>query len=159
MATKQPKKPATKKSAKQPEAAAVTATGIKKDALIAAYCEVGCMTDAAKAVGISRRNHSYWMKADEDYRQKFAEAKAEAMELLEDDAIRRARGRVTRPVRYEGHVVGHERIYSDALMMFLLRGGMPEKYGRAATTEVTGAGGGPVQHAITVTFVRPGENA
>lgn len=42
---------------------------------------------------------------------------------------------------------------SDSNLQFLLRGKLPEKYRQGV--EVTGANGGPVAAALTVTFVKP----
>jgi hypothetical protein len=65
---------------------------------------------------------------------------------LEDEAIRRATEGWEEPVYQRGELVGHVRRYSDALLMFLLRGRRPEVYGeRRQRVEVTGAGGGPIE--------------
>jgi len=47
---------------------------------------------------------------------------------LEDEAVRRAREGVRRPVRYKGKIVGYETDYSDQLLVFLLKNWAPDKY-------------------------------
>jgi hypothetical protein len=63
---------------------------------------------------------------------------------------------VTEGVYYKGKPVGVKRIYSDALLMFLLRGARPEKY--RTGVELTGPNGGPLEAGLTVTFVKPKED-
>jgi hypothetical protein len=61
--------------------------------------------------------------------------------VREAEAWRRAVEGVERPIVSGGKVVTTVREYSDALLIFLLKGRRPAKYARF---EVTGAGGGPV---------------
>src|SRR5215468_7479743 len=49
-------------------------------------------------------------------------------EILEDEAIRRAVEGVPKGVHYQGQECGTETVYSDGILMFLLRGANPEKY-------------------------------
>ena len=66
-----------------------------------------------------------------------------------EPAVTDRRGRVVMPARTEWRdkpgaaPLGVHRV-NASLLMFLLRGRMPEKYGRAAL-EVTGPGGGPIE--------------
>jgi hypothetical protein len=57
--------------------------------------------------------------------------------------------RVARKQRYKPLMM---REYSDSLMQTLMRGWMPEKYGRS---EITGPDGGPLVADVTVRFVKP----
>jgi hypothetical protein len=86
----------------------------KKRAFLAAYAQVGSVSGAARAAGVSRRSHSRWLE-DADYASAFETAKDEAADTLEDEARRRA---------FEG---------SDVLLIFLLKGALPQKYGHAGT--------------------------
>lgn len=57
------------------------------------------------------------------------DALASAMDLvLEPEATRRAVVGVLEPIYYQGAKVGTVRKYSDRLLIFLLKGGKPEKY-------------------------------
>ena len=91
----------------------------KAQAFLAAYSKCGSITGAAKAAGVARNSHYEWLK-DEHYRAAFAEAKEQAVDALEDEAIRRA---------HAG---------SDTLLIFLLKGAKPEKYRERSEVTVPG---------------------
>jgi hypothetical protein len=83
---------------------------------------------AAKAAKIARATHYRWLESDEVYRGLHKRAIAQVTVVLEDEAIRRAKEGVTKGIYFQGDRVAVERVYSDGLMMFLLRGAAPEKY-------------------------------
>jgi hypothetical protein len=58
---------------------------------------------------------------------------------LESEARRRAVDGVDEPVFHKGRICGTVRKYSDALLMFLLRGNAPEKYKEGVTVGGNGA--------------------
>jgi hypothetical protein len=93
----------------------------------------------------------WWRREDEAFAEQFAEARADAADNLEREAMRRAVQGVERPVIYRGEVasawVDGEgnyvpkgspqaaqlvplaiREYSDTLLIFLLKAARPEKY-------------------------------
>lgn len=109
----------------------------KKRAFLAAYATCGQIKQACLAAQTDHVMHYYWLKTDPAYKEAFAEAKDLAASTLEDEAIRRARDGVTRPVYYLGAVVGEELVYSDTLLIFLLKGLMPELYGNKVQADVT----------------------
>ncbi len=82
---------------------------------------------AARAAKINRSTHYRWLE-DLEYADAFDEAKEEAVDVLEMEARRRAVEGIDRPVFYQGKKVGSVRSYSDTLLIFLLKGAMPEKY-------------------------------
>ena len=110
---------------------------------------------AARAAKIDRASHYYWKANDPAYPALFAEAKLQAGEELEDEAVERAMVGVFEPITYKGAfvfpVIGYEKdpetnepdperpIYSkapngiwrksDRLLEFLLKGAKPEVYG------------------------------
>ena len=120
---------------------------IKKEVFLRTYSDVGSVERAAKAAKINRRTHSRWLKADAKYRTSFKEAKQAFIERLEVEAHRRAVDGVQRQQFYQGEpiyvpcqahdegavaikgddgkVTWHrpyiERLYSDVLLMFLLK--------------------------------------
>lgn len=110
----------------------------KKRAFLVAYSELGNRTQAAKAAGIDRRNHSNWMRGDGEYRTAFEEAHQQACETLEEEARRRAVDGVEEPVHYKGEKVDTVKKYSDTLLMFLLKGALPEKYRERYEGQVSG---------------------
>jgi hypothetical protein len=101
---------------------------LKKNAFLSAYAELGTITHAAKKARVSRESHRNWLRDDPEYPARFAEAHAESCEALEKEARRRAIGGVDKPVFQGGEEVGTVRVYSDTLLIFLMKGAMPDKY-------------------------------
>jgi len=110
---------------------------------LASYAHV---SEAAKAAGLNRMALYKYKKDDAGFSQAWDDAYALGMEALEEEALRRANKGVKKAVYYKGRVVGHDRIYSDVLAMFMLKGAKPEKY--RERHEHSGAGGGPVSFII-----------
>jgi len=76
---------------------------------------------------------------DEAFAAAWDDAVNQGTDVLEAEALRRAKDRFNEPRFYEGDVCGHVRKYSDTLLIFLLKARRPEKYqGRIAT------GSGPI---------------
>ena len=107
---------------------------LKQKAFLAAYAECGCISYAARMAKCNRRTHYKWMQGAA-YAEAYAEAHEEACDALESEAWRRAVKGVPKPVYYKGKIVGTEREYSDILLMFLMKGWMPEKYRDNVKTE------------------------
>jgi hypothetical protein len=88
---------------------------------------------AAKAAGVGRSTAYLWRRQDPEFARKWDEAVVEGIDLLEEEARRRAvDGFNERPVYHRGVIVGEIREYSDKLLMFLLKRRMPEVYGKDA---------------------------
>lgn len=100
----------------------------KKAAVIAAYKETCSVTKACLTADVHRRNHYDWLKFDPEYKAAFEASKDEACHALEDEAVRRAREGYDEPVFHKGEQCGVIRKYSDTLLIFLMKGAMPEKY-------------------------------
>jgi hypothetical protein len=99
----------------------------KKVAFLNAYARTCNVTAAADVAGIERRSHYNWLKADPEYVKAYEAAQEEAVQLLEDEAVRRAYVGVDKPVT----VAGRREVvkeYSDTLLIFLLKGARPAKY-------------------------------
>lgn len=103
----------------------------EKRAALRAYVEVGTVTAAMQAIGMSRRTWYHWQDGDPDFRDAAQDAEQAAADRLEAVAIARA-------TKAEGA--------SDTLLIFLLKGMRPEKYRERYQHEVTGKDGGPIQH-------------
>jgi hypothetical protein len=114
----------------------------KRRAFLAAYCEVGNVSEAAKIAGVNRLAHYDWLHRDERYAELFEQAHEIACDHLESEARRRAIEGVEEPVFYHGEVCGTIRKYSDTLLIFLLKGVRPDKYRDNATIRHTGTGAG-----------------
>ncbi len=110
----------------------------KKRAMLAAYAEVGTVVRAAEIAGIDRSTHYAWMGSDPAYAEAFAAAGEQAVERLEQEARRRAVEGTEKPVYQGGKLVGTIREYSDTLLIFLLKGALPEKYRERVSADVRG---------------------
>lgn len=91
--------------------------------LLAAYKITGNITQACEVVKIGRTTHYRWLKTDPEYAASFEEAKPEAVQGLEDEAIKRAKSG------------------SDVLLIFLLKGAYPAKYRERYDLQHTGKDG------------------
>jgi hypothetical protein len=110
----------------------------KKAAFLAAYRENGNIRLACKAAQIGRSSHYRWMERYPDYVKEFEQAKADAVDVLEAEARRRAvDGWEEKVGWYKGQAGGTVRRFSDTLLIFLLKGAVPEKY--RERVEVRGA--------------------
>lgn len=77
---------------------------IKQKAFLAAYAETGCITTAAKMAKVGRRSHGDW-KLQPEYAAAFEVAQQHAIEVLLDEAWRRAHDGVVRYVVHKGLLV------------------------------------------------------
>ena len=98
------------------------------------------MSGAPSLQGLYQRRYR-----DEEMSGRWSAALKIGYESLEAEAYRRAFEGVDEPVFYQGEEVARVKKPSDSLMMFLLKGGMPEKYKDRVSSEVSGPGGGPIQ--------------
>lgn len=103
-------------------------TQAKKLAFLTAFAELGTITHAARAAGIERRSHYDWLESDPAYPSAFAEAQHQANDALVREARRRAVEGVDKPVYQGKELVGLIREYSDTLLIFLLKGALPDVY-------------------------------
>ena len=78
------------------------------------------------------------------------------MDLLEGEARRRATG-ISRDIYYAGEVVGAERVYSDTLLIFLLKAHRPAKFRDNVKVEHSGGMEVTGDRKVTFEFVRPAE--
>jgi hypothetical protein len=117
----------------------------KKVGFLAAFAQCGTVTHAAKAAKIHASTHTQWLKTDPEYRKRFLGARRESNEVLEREARRRAIEGTMR-LKYHGDKpvidprTGEpylELVYSDLLLIFLLKGSMPQKYRERHETKLT----------------------
>jgi hypothetical protein len=140
----------------------------KKRAFLKAYVECGQIVKAARCVGISKQAHYEWLDIDPEYVKVFAEAKKEVGELLEAEAIRRAHDGCDDPVVYQGqftYPIGEDgkpdttkpplavKKYSDTLLIFLLKGAMPDKYKDRSDTILQNPDGTGILSGLKITYV------
>jgi hypothetical protein len=156
---KKPAPKAKKKAAAKPAAPAKPKTTKERiQRLLDAYAATCNIVQACKKAQVDRRTHYRWLKKFPRYAERFKESQRAAGDFLESEAVVRASKGVREPVLYQGEVATHIRRYSDGLMMFLLRGFKPEKYG-VQRQEISGPQGNPVQAKIEVVFVRPSDDS
>lgn len=105
----------------------------KKAKFLELYRELGIASHASTGARIDRRTLYDWLEKDEDFKQSMSEAKEDANEALELEARRRAFAS------------------SDTMLIFLMKGNMPEKYKDRGYMELSGKDGG----AIQVSFKKP----
>lgn len=111
----------------------------KKIAYLLALAQLGNRSRAAKAVGISAMLPWCWRRDDDAFREAYVRAMEMAAELQEDEMLRRAAEGVVEPVFQGGRMVGSIRRFSDTLLIFGLKGSMPEKYSERQKVEHSGA--------------------
>jgi hypothetical protein len=117
----------------------VTEFSPRTRAFLAAYIESGGrLTKAAEAAKVTRFSHYRRLEKSPEYRAAFEQAREQAADLLEEEAVMRAKEGDLRPVFWKGKPVGAIREKSDTLLMFLLRGAKPEKYRERFKHEVSG---------------------
>src|SRR6185312_6234426 len=105
-----------------------------------------------------------WLESHEEFRDKYARAREQQAEFYASEIVAladtpvEARRVVIKPDGTEeitiGDAVDRTRLQIDARKWYASKLA-PKKYGDKLQQEVTGAGGGPIQAAITVEFVKP----
>lgn len=81
----------------------------------------GNVTWALKKAKAGRGWVYRWRQEDPDFRDVFEEARKCGIEVLKDEAHRRAYEGINEPVFYQGEEVARIRKYSDTLLMFLIK--------------------------------------
>ena len=125
----------------------------KKQGFLISYAETGQVTLAAEAAGVHRTTVYHWKRNDAEFAAAFAIAREIGCETLVDEAVRRSRDGVRRlrfdkngkplldPETGQPYV---EHVYSDVLLIFLLKNLLPDTYGEQAALQ----GCAQAQHEI-----------
>jgi hypothetical protein len=108
----------------------------KRKLFLDALRETGVIAYACKLAGIGQTAAYKWRDDEEDFARDWSEALEEALDMLELEARRRAHDGLIKKKFKDGEPIidpetgqqYYEREYSDTLMIFLLKGGRPEKY-------------------------------
>jgi len=94
---------------------------------------------ACRAIGVSRTCIHAHRHAEPEFNALVEDALLEGGELLEDEARRRAVEGVDKPIfGRDGRVLTTVHEYSDTLLIFLLKGRMPQKYKDRVQQEQSG---------------------
>jgi hypothetical protein len=108
----------------------------RQRAVLHAYITTARISAACAQAGVTRYAHYYWLKHDAAYREAFASAHTMLCDRLEDEARRRALGWEETRSTPTGQPYTIFRC-SDTLLIFLLKGAMPEKYGNTPRREAS----------------------
>lgn len=111
------------------------------DSLVATLNVAG----AARAAGVSRARAYAARAEDPGFASAWDDAVEEALDRAEGEVYRRGVEGVDEPVYFKGKPCGVIRKYSDAMLVFLLRGRRRELYGDRVRQEHTGPGDGPIR--------------
>lgn len=114
------------------------ATPERKAAFLHVLSETCSVKRACEAIQISRATAFKWRQLDEEFAEAWNLASLVGASALEDEARHRAMEGVQRPVFYKGRVVGHVTDKSDALLMFMLKGSLPQRYADRQKMEIGG---------------------
>ena len=105
----------------------------KQTKFLTVLARTGNITQSAKAVGYADTTYLRRLKKDnKDFAEAWEMAALAGADRLLDEAQRRALDGIEEHIYYKGEVVGTKLVYSDALLMFLVRGAHPTKYGQGA---------------------------
>lgn len=110
---------------RSPLAYGMKSTPENKELVLRALSAGVSVAAAAALIGAHRGTVIGWKGADTDFKEKYEEALDEGTDLLEDEAVRRARDGVKRPVFYMGEICGYIQEYSDSLLKFMLEARRP----------------------------------
>lgn len=113
-----------------------------KGVIVNVLAATGNLSGALKQAGVSRRQFETMRDSDADFEEQVENAWEIAADALETEARRRAVEGVTKDIYYKGEIVGQEQVYSDSLLMFLLKGRRRETFGDA--TKITGDKAAPL---------------
>lgn len=98
----------------------------------------GNVSDACKQADINRGTAYARREAEPEFDRLWKEAEKQASDSLEEEAWKRATEGTDKPIFYKGEKVGAVTEFSDALLMFLLKGNKPEKFKERTETEHSG---------------------
>jgi hypothetical protein len=124
-------------------------TRARQRAFLGAFSLTANISAAARAAQIERRQVYAWQEHDERFALEMQQAREEAFDRLEAEALRRAVEGTTRerPIYSHGEQVGTEVIteYSDRLLELLLKAARPGRFRDNSRVEHVGAEGGPIR--------------
>lgn len=100
----------------------------KREKFLEILSKTSNVSEAAKAVGMSRHGVYDVRNTNAGFAKEWDDAVETGLDALEREAIRRGMEGVEEPVFYQGDEVARVRKYSDTLLIFMLKGGRPEKF-------------------------------
>ena len=125
--------------------------GAREAQFLAALEQTGNVSRACVLSKFPRRSAYDLRDADEAFKKAWDATLDRAADLLEEEARRRAYQGVKKPVFQGGKLVGHVQEYSDTLLIFLLKGNKPAKFGDRTTIAGDKNNPIPLRHDIDST--------
>lgn len=109
------------------------------------------VTAACKLLGIDRTTPYRYRETNKDFESAWKDAESEGCDTLEAAAWHRAVDGTPRPIYQGGEKVGEETVYSDSLMITLLKAHKPNKYRERVSAEIKGEVEifGSIMHTLT----------
>lgn len=149
---------------------------VKKLGALGGIRHMGTLAAGCRAAGVSRTTLRAWREEDEDFAAGILIALEDYRDSLSEEITRRGRDGYEEPVIHQGNLC-YRLNYDGSLMLDddfepmiltvkkhsdklleLNAKAYDDRYRDKSSLEVTGQGGGPVDHNITIRFVRPGED-
>jgi hypothetical protein len=103
-------------------------TRMAKVRFLVEFAKLGILGPSAKKAEISRVTVFQWKEKDPQFKRLYDEAYAYSIELLEQEARRRATKGVKKPIFFQGQECGTVQVFSDQLLIFLLKAAKPDTY-------------------------------
>lgn len=107
-----------------------------KPGFLAELAKHGNVTEAAKMCAIDRCTAYDVRSRDAAFAKAWDDACEESVDLLEQEARRRAVEGVPEPVFWQGEQVATVQKFSDTLLIFLMKGNRPKKYREQRSLDV-----------------------
>lgn len=145
----------------------------KKLAALAGIRDLGTIAEGSRAARVSRSTIRDWRMGDEDFDTSVKEALEDYRDSLTAEITRRGRDGYDEPVIHQGQICYRTDIHgvvmldddfepiiltikkhSDRLLELNAKA-FDDRYRDRSSLEVTGSDGGPLETAITVTYVLP----
>lgn len=124
-------------------AASKVRTAEHKAAFLRHYEAIGTVTGAAAQTNLNRTLIYDWLAKDDDFAEAFKISQERAVDLAEQELRRRGIAGYDKPVFQGGKRVGMIREYSDACLIFYLKGRRRDVFGEKR--ELSGPDGGPIK--------------
>lgn len=109
---------------------------VKQKSFLKAYTEELTIHGALHVTGMHPTAHYTSMKVNPIYKRLFDDLREYVVEALEGEGFRRAYHGVKEYVYFQGNICGEKQIFSDTLLMFLLRAANPDKYRERSTMDL-----------------------
>ncbi|WP_018949508.1 helix-turn-helix domain-containing protein [Thioalkalivibrio sp. ALMg11] len=100
----------------------------KKQKVVELLSQTGNLSACAAEVGLSRDTIYRAMQRDEEFATRIAQARDKASYEVEREIRRRGLEGISRPVYYQGEIIGEQKEYSDKLLLAMAKANMPERY-------------------------------